>query len=240
MKQTNGKCFTLIELLVVIAIIAILAAVLLPALSNARNTAKKIGCISNQKQIGLATVTYMNDYSNWMPICSTLNGSSPHEWRMETAPYLGYSDKDLTHVDGPTYIAKVARLSAKAYLCPMWTDKYNLAAGNFFRGGYGWNFGYMGFYENAGVGAQRVTFSKIQIPSKTVVFGDTTDWSANWHQFYLFSAGDTSGPAIQVGNRHGGGVNMGWADGHAEWMLQRELLAGVGPRKNYYYELQKQ
>lgn len=66
-ERGNSKQFTLIELLVVIAIIAILAAILMPALSSARERGRSAACISNLKQIALGCQGYTDDFNGWLP-----------------------------------------------------------------------------------------------------------------------------------------------------------------------------
>ncbi len=107
LKRQRIEGFTLIELLVVIAIIAILAAMLLPALAKAKEAGRKANCLSNLHQMGIALLIYAEDSGGYVP-----RGNEPLWWQV-MSPYLGGRRTND--------YAKV-----RVYTCPSYPDKKQL------------------------------------------------------------------------------------------------------------------
>ncbi len=225
------KAFTLIELLVVIAIIAILAALLLPALARARQKAEGIGCLNNTKQLVLAWITYTADFAEKLPYNKPGSGgvddinnwvANSMSWNTDAASTLENTNPDLlrTAALGP-YTAR----NVGVYKCP--ADKVPCVGGPRTR-----SMSMNAFVGNTGTGnpinaswKQFLKSTDFRNPAGIYVTLDEHPDSINDGWFVFCTAGDPSERTTWSdlpASYHNGACGFSFADGHSEikkWLV---------------------
>ena len=216
--------FTLIELLVVIAIIAILAALLLPALSQARDTARTLVCLSQLKQVGLGFNYYFDgDGQGYFPRAVNSDGWFP-VWSIPIARTLGIPDTPETDTVG--YAPP-----ANSILCCPQHLRDGLPSYNVWRWSYGYPYGGVaigGDYYSGG----RVRLSSVTSPASVTLLAEMIYVASNnpnlYHMGHSFIASGNSGGYIF--GRHGTNSlksNFLFVDGHATTRIDSAYLTAA-------------
>ena len=223
------SAFTLIELLVAIAIIAILAAMLLPALGRAKSTGQKTRCTSNLHQMGLAMIMYADDNDGFIP-----RGNDPIWWQVLTPTLGGHTRKDYGKV--------------QIYTCPSYPDKRQLVC-------YVVNaWAFSNPRDNVGYEQTGLTrMNKLQMPSETVYLADNENGSWRpiitalgamgsvelndvWSPSHLPYAPGSKTPNSErrvARARHGLGPNLLFYDGHVGWKKAQRLVVDDWREQRY-------
>ena len=228
-KSHRIRGFTLIELLVVIAIIGILAGMLLPALSRAKEKAKKTKCTSNLHQMALAMLMYADDNDGFIP-----RGNYPLWWQVLTPTLGGRTGKDYGRV--------------QIYTCPSYPNKKQLIC-------YvdnAWTFS--SARDKVGFEVTGLTrLNRFQQPADSIYFADNENGSwrpvitalgANgslelndvWSPSHLpyNSAGKLVNGERRVARaRHGSGPNLMFFDGHAGWKKAEQIIVDDWREQRY-------
>jgi prepilin-type N-terminal cleavage/methylation domain-containing protein/prepilin-type processing-associated H-X9-DG protein len=208
----TSRAFTLIELLIVVAIIALLAAILFPVFSRARESARRVSCMSNLKQIALANQQYINDYDG-----------VTMRWRRGTA---GRSAPELLE----PYLKNI-----QVFVCPSagkWTD-----AGKKYGYGYALNISALASNGSASNPVNcsaaptdppaacdlfpyshenQLNTTRTMLCLDTTTTGTAENWIDMGYYTKRLPESETTGRAVS--DRHLGGANIAYYDGHVKWI----------------------
>lgn len=242
MSKKFRSGFTLIELLVVIAIIAILAAILFPVFSRAREQARKTACLSNSRQIGLALMMYVQDWDEtypWgVPSCSAPAGTvgfATDTPMGKLHPYI--KNANVWNCPSEAIANRIPNLlqfgNLAGWCCWPWRFPGEFA-GIYISIGYN---DHLLRNQDCNWSADRPPrkMSQVVAPAETVAFADSYFFSnccgariifpnAMWSNHYR----DPDHRSVSKHTRHMGGNNLIFADGHAKWMQWDAVASQCG------------
>jgi prepilin-type N-terminal cleavage/methylation domain-containing protein/prepilin-type processing-associated H-X9-DG protein len=225
-RKTTFAGFTLIELLVVIAIIAILAGMLLPALAKAKGKAKMTACLNNKRQLGLATLMYIQSHGKY-PGCGLASGGYRYIW-----PYRLFSEMGTNRAVFwcPSASAKsqwdtnVNKTLGATAVVGTGRDPYGVSNTAMFSVGYN-DWGSYGAFSGKGLGGDvdnptypEIKESQVIAPSDMIMLADSKvngSFDGNI---------DPTTESEWPSNRHAGRVAVQFCDGHAEGALRADMV----------------
>jgi prepilin-type N-terminal cleavage/methylation domain-containing protein/prepilin-type processing-associated H-X9-DG protein len=224
MKKQQG--FTLIELLVVIAIIAILAAILFPVFAKAREKARQTSCASNEKQLGLGFLQYMQDYDEKVPLWISGTGELRGDgWAGRIYPYV--KSKEVYHCPDDSSVLNVSYMfnSAFAYYLSLSTiPSWNAPASTVM------------LAEVANSSPTPYDFTQLNEAVSPRMYMDVGGPDANGPAGPFKGAEGTMGGrafnsywTTDTQGRHTDGSNFLLCDGHVKWLRASQVSDGYAP-----------
>lgn len=230
MDDKKRKAFTLIELLVVIAIIAILAAILFPVFSRARENARRASCMSNMKQIALGCIMYTQDYDGALFPYKYQNSSNNNGSEMAMIqPYIKNTQVFRCPSSAQSYSSSTNPTLCTTDPTHWYCSSYGfpaVAAAN----------PHKAVLLNLNFGGNVVIIDSIPAPSQTCLLAETkrsTDTTNTWGytRFNGYDLNATGYDGLLVPERHFDGSNYAFIDGHVKWLKKDVALTPAANNK---------